>query len=134
MQKLWTRDLDDVSLGEFVKIFIANVQKKCSVVPYHSDPVWHNFFYKLKHNQENKPKCISELRFDWDSPYPKEKELSDYLFAIECMSGSILTYRDSLGTLYPEDIIGIWLGIYNNLDDKGKTYITKAVERFAELL
>jgi hypothetical protein len=74
----------EVSLGQFVKQIAALLQLKEVQLPFKNQRPWHQLFYELKTRPaaKGKPKFLDALRFDWDSPYPKSQELSEFLNAL----------------------------------------------------
>jgi hypothetical protein len=74
----------DITLGQFVKQLAALLQKKNVQLPFKNQRPWHLLFYELKKlpASSGKPKFLDDLRFDWDSPYPKCQELSEFLNAL----------------------------------------------------
>ena len=50
-------------------------------MPFENERPWHELFYELKHSEKT-PGFFERLRFDWDGPYPRSRELSDFLHAL----------------------------------------------------
>jgi len=75
---------EEVSLGQFVKQIAALLQQRKVQLPFKNQRPWHLLFYELKSLPvaKGKPKFLDDLRFDWDSPYPKSQELSEFLNAL----------------------------------------------------
>jgi len=73
-----------VSLGEFLTHLIVNLDEKRTPMPFQNEEKWHRLFYGLKTSSaaQGKPDFLNSMRFDWDGPYPKSKDLSDYLHAL----------------------------------------------------
>jgi hypothetical protein len=74
----------DLSLGQFVKQLAALLQKKNMQLPFKNQRPWHLLFYELKKQPTvtGKPKFLDELIFNWDAPYPKCEQLSEFLNAL----------------------------------------------------
>jgi hypothetical protein len=74
----------ELSLGQFTKQLAALLQKRGMQLPFKNQRPWHLLFYELKKRPAGvgKPKFLDELRFDWDAPYPKCQELSEFLNAL----------------------------------------------------
>ena len=75
---------DNLSLGEFVKQLAALLHKDNVTLPFKDQERWHCLFYELAKRPSalGKPKFFDELVFDWDAPYPKCQELSEFLHAL----------------------------------------------------
>ena len=59
------------------------------IIPFQDESPWHIVLYRLKQDlQDPLPKFISELTFDWDGPFPKSQDVSDFLQALH-WTGSV---------------------------------------------
>ena len=125
-----------MTLADFVKYLVALLNEGRTDMPYEDESPWHELFYDLKTRDEarEKPEFIKNLRFDWDAPYPKSPEVSEYLHALHwsaCVTAQNPYYERI--TLSPE-IASFWLKEYNNLDNNEKDYLNEvasiAKERF----
>ena len=84
-------------LGDFVEQLAANLQSKSIAMPFESEGPWHELFFDLKRtDQEGKPSFLESLRFDWDGPYPKCQELSEFFHALHWMPAWTLGNRISI--------------------------------------
>jgi len=110
----WASDVEDamsaedMSLGDFVQqiLVLLNDEK----LHFRQERPWHELLYRLKTDpdQQGKPQFLRELFFDWNGPYPRSRELSEYLHGLHwtgCLSAPNPTY-DSF-TLKPE-VRQIW--------------------------
>jgi hypothetical protein len=103
---------EDISLGEFVKQLTVRIHKRDWPMPFKDEGQWHMLFYQFKRGtQLGKPTFFDQLRFDWDGPYPRSQELSDYIHALHftgCVAASNpsydrLTLNDSLAVLWSSE-------------------------------
>lgn len=70
-------------LGDFVEQLAASLQRGKVAMPFENEEPWHELFYDLKQaDWDGKPPFLQALRFDWDGPYPKCRELSEFLHAL----------------------------------------------------
>ena len=70
-------------LGDFVEQIAVRLQQQNVEMPFENEQPWHELFYELKRSTvDGKPDFFSALRFDWDGPYPKCLELSEFLHAL----------------------------------------------------
>ena len=99
----------DISLGEFVKQLTVRIHDKRLPMPFKDEVPWHLLFYSFKREQHpGRPAFLDRLRFDWDGPYPRAQELSDYIHALHftgCVAASNPSYdqlslNESLGNLW----------------------------------
>jgi hypothetical protein len=75
---------EEMSLGQFVKQLAALLQQKGVELPFKNQKSWHMLFYELKKLpvSPGRPKFLDELPFDWDAPYPKCQQSSEFLNAL----------------------------------------------------
>lgn len=120
----------EVSFGEFVKYLVLLLQKNNIVLPFNRPEAWHHLFYRLKQSQEisGKPAFLEKLWFDWDDPYPKSPELSEYLHAL-CWTGTIETNSPRFDRYWlPKNMEKLWQEQYEKLDKTVKQYLYFTVE------
>lgn len=121
-------------LGDFVEQLAANLQNKNIAMPFESEGPWHELFFDLKRtDQEGKPSFLESLRFDWDGPYPKCQELSEFLHALHwnaCVDARN-PHFDKISL--PQGIAALWLSRGDRLDEKTKAFLSSAAARAAEL-
>jgi hypothetical protein len=95
---------ENVSLGEFVKRLILDLQENSVPMPFQNEENWHNLFYKLKlaRAEKGRPVFFEKLRFDWDGPYPRCQDLSEYLQMLH-LNGFISVANPSYDKLRVDD-------------------------------
>jgi hypothetical protein len=119
----------ELSLGQFVKQIAALLQKKDVQLPFKNQKPWHLLFYELKKipAAEGKPKFLDELRFDWDAPYPKSQELSEFLNALHfTASVSARNPRFDIISVSPE-AADRWAQIVSDDDPALQKFIKEAI-------
>lgn len=99
---------EDMSLGDFVQQIL--VQLKDERLHFRDERPWHEFLYRLKteSHQEGKPVFLKDLFFEWNGPYPRSQDLSEFLHGLHwtgCLSAPNPSY-DSF-VLRPE-VQEIW--------------------------
>ncbi len=87
---------EDISLGDFVQQLLLALGDQ--ELPFKDDRPWHELFYDLKSApaRPGKPRFLEHLFFDWNGPYPRCQELSEYLHGLHwtnCMSAANPTYE-----------------------------------------
>ncbi len=87
-----------MSLGEFVKQLTVRMHNSNVPMPFKDERPWHTLLYRLKRsNIEPKPIFLSNLQFDWDGPYPRSRDLSDYIHGLHftgCVSATNPSYEE----------------------------------------
>ena len=123
----------DISLGQFVKQLTALLQIKEVELPLKNQRPWHLLFYELAElpDSPEKPKFLDELIFDWDAPYPKCRELSEFLQALH-FTASVSARNPRFDSITVDSTVANrWSERYEQDDPDLKTFIGRAVE-FAE--
>ena len=117
---------EDMSLGDFVQQILILLDG--AKLHFRHERPWHELLYRLKRdpNQQGKPRFLRDLFFDWNGPYPRSRELSEYLHGLHwtgCLSAPNPTY-DSF-TLKPE-VRQIWEQV--EIEPELREYLTAAGE------
>ena|ERR1035437_3318618 len=97
-------------------------------MPFENEGPWHELFYALKQaDKSGKPEFLRSLRFDWDGPYPKSQELSEFLHALHwnaCIDARN-PHFDKI-TL-PPDIAEVWARDTDKLGIEEKNFCLLAI-------
>lgn len=121
-------------LGDFVEQLAASLHTQEVAMPFEDEAPWHELFYELKQTDwEGKPAFLSVLRFDWDGPYPKCQELSEFLHALHwnaCVDARN-PHFDKI--TIPEGIASVWSRRAEDLDATTRTFLNNAANRAKEL-
>ena len=121
-------------LGDFVEQLAASLHAKNVPMPFEGEEPWHELFFELKGvNWEGKPAFLESLRFDWDGPYPKCQELSEFLHALHwnaCVDARNPHFDKITLT---QGIADLWLRRSESLDEQTKSFLASAAERAAGL-
>jgi hypothetical protein len=106
-----------MSLGEFVKQLTVRMNGDQMEMPFKDERPWHSLLYELSISKvEPKPDFLNRLQFDWDGPYPRSRDLSDYIHGLHftgCVSAANPSY-DQI-TLDPE-VAKLWAQEADGLD------------------
>jgi len=119
-----------MALGDFVKELVALLHKDKVNIPFEDESPWHELFYELKKDPERAGSLMffENLQFDWDGPYPKCQELSDFLHALHWnASVSALNPRFDSITLI-DDIAELWIKRVDELTPEEKKFLYKALD------
>jgi hypothetical protein len=118
-----------VTLGEFVKQLAIRMEDANLVMLFKDEAPWHLLFYKLKKDQSpGKPKFLATLRFDWDGPYPRCQELSDFIQALH-WTGSVVAVNPSYEKIMLQDgLKEIWSEEGKSLEPELRSFLEKSVE------
>ena len=123
----------DISLGEFVKRLAASLQQEGAMMPFKNQRPWHLLVYELaKTPSTGRPKFLDELIFDWDAPYPKCQELSEFLHALH-FTASVSASNPSYDAISVDDELAeLWSQPFPGENAALKDFIVSAVERAKE--
>ena len=86
---------ETITLGDFVQQLLLNFRGE--QLHFSDERPWQELFFEFKSAPESpgKPAFFRTLFFDWNGPYPRCQELSDFLHGLHwtgCMSASNPTY------------------------------------------
>jgi hypothetical protein len=128
-----TRALSALSscLGDFVELLAAVMHKEQLEMPFKNQRPWHFLFYELKKAQDipGKPALFDRLLFDWDGPYPKSQELSEFLHALH-WNASVSAHNPHYDTItLLEDVATLWSQRLNELDPETTRFLHEALTR-----
>jgi hypothetical protein len=89
---------ETMSLGEFVKQLAVRMHNSGLPMPLKDERPWHTLLYQLKASKvEPKPTFLGDLQFDWDGPYPRSRDLADYIHGLHltgCVSAANPSYDE----------------------------------------
>lgn len=58
---------------------------------------WHTFLYENKsYNDSPKLRCIKDLRFDWDGPYPQCVQLNEFITTVKLINNGSVNLLDEV--------------------------------------
>jgi hypothetical protein len=119
----------DMSLGLMVRLLAAKLAKANTQLPFKNQVAWHELFYALKsEDREGRPKFLDELVFDWDSPYPRCEELSDFLNALH-VTANVSAHNPHYEVItVAEGDVDRWSKDLDGFDDQTKAFVQKAAE------
>ena len=118
-----------LSFGDFVKLLAALLQNKKIRIPFKNEELWHILFYKLTQSaRPYKPRSLTNVRFDWDGPYPKSQQLSEFIKALHC-TASVTASNPYYETItLPGELENIWMEQFNMLSGDDKDFLNFAAE------
>lgn len=125
---------DQLSLGDFVKQLALLMEKGHLDMPFKEDVPWHSLFYRLKNESHNegRPQFLDTLRFDWDGPYPKSQELSDFIQALH-WTGTVAAVNPSYEKIMIQEKVGeLWSKYAVLLDTNTTKFLQQAFEMAKE--
>lgn len=120
---------EQISLGEFVKLLAALLHKQNVQMPFMNDEPWHLLFYHLtKSDTPQKPQFFKHIRFDWDGPYPKSQQLSEFLQALH-WTASVSASNPHYETIsLPDELAAIWFNQFQTLNDETQQFLNLAAK------
>lgn len=118
-----------MTLGEFVKQLAALMQQRNISMPLKNERPWHALFYRLKTSREpGRPPFLDRLRFDWDGPYPKCQELSDFLKALHCNASASATNPHYDTITLTDDVARLWSGRLDGVPPDTRAFMERATD------
>lgn len=124
-----------MTLGDFVEHLLVLLRKNGVVLPLKDKRPWHILFYELKWRTagvSGRPEFLGEFQFDWDGPYPKSPELSEFLSAL-CLNGVVLA-SSPLFEEYkiPDNVFVILEKRYDMLEPEARQFLDTAYRMACE--
>ena len=119
---------DEMSLGRMVTLLVADLHKDNVGLPLRNQEPWHLLFYRLKKalDMPDRPEFLDDLVFDWDGPYPKCDELSEFLNGLH-ISANVSAHNPSFGFIsVDDDDAARWSEELGRLDPGVKTFVERA--------
>jgi hypothetical protein len=120
-----------LTLGEFVKQLAALFSEKELDIPFKNERPWHYLFYELKKDKgaEGRPSFLDDLEFDWDGPYPKSPQLSDFLHSLH-WNASVSASNPHYETIdLSKEVKDLWFKRFNGSDENTRKFFALALDR-----
>jgi hypothetical protein len=119
----------DMTLGDFVKQLTVRMEDEKLVMLFKDEEPWHLLFYRLKKAEAPvKPAFLSTLRFDWDGPYPRCQELSEFIQALH-WTGSVVAANPSYDKItLQNEVRKIWSDDGKKLSPELSTFLDQGIE------
>ncbi|MBS0537090.1 MAG: hypothetical protein JSR72_23790 [Proteobacteria bacterium] len=110
---------ETMSLGEFVKQLAVRMTKAKIAMPFKDERPWHVVLYDLATSDlKPKPEFLKKLQFDWDGPYPRSRDLSDYIHGLH-FTGCVSAANPSYGEITLDgNLAKMWSALEVNEDVK----------------
>ena len=115
------------SFSDFMKCLIALLHKNGVPMPLKDERLWHTLFYRLKVGNLGfaEPSCLASLRFDWDGDYPRCREVSEFLHALQRSVGLSVTNRCCI--VLPDELARLWENRIESLDSDARQILEDIV-------
>ena len=121
-------------LGDFVEDLAAQLQQRNVAMPFENERPWHELFYELKRvEMTGRPGFFTGLRFDWDGPYPKCFELSEFLHALHWNACVDARNPHFDRITLPPAVAEAWASRVAELDPETRKFLDKSAVRATEL-
>lgn len=119
----------ELSFGDFMKHLVAFFHEKGISMPLKEERPWHDLFFELsqKEPQDGVPGFLSQLIFNWDGPYPKCEEVSEFLHSLHWNAGISVGNPSYSQMTLPEEIANLWAERRNNLDNSANAALETAL-------
>ena len=121
---------EEITLGDFLKLLVASLQRNHVAMPFQNDRPWHLLFYRLKRDAAARDAIpfLKDLWFDWDGPYPKSRELTEFLQALHWTASLGVVNPNYDAIVIPEDVAELWIKDAETLKEAEKKLLDEAIE------
>jgi len=118
-----------LTLGGYVKQLAVRLQDAGIVMTFKDDKPWHMVFYRLHEELKSKaPTFLQSMQFDWDGPYPRSQDVSDFLQGLH-WTGSVSALNPSYERIIvPNEVHQVWKAEGGRLEDTDNALITRGFE------
>jgi hypothetical protein len=115
-------------MGDLVRQMVAHLSDRRVPIPFENEAPWHELFYQLKKEDlPGKPRFFSELIFDWDGPYPKCRQLSEFLHALH-WNACVSAFNPTFATItLPTEIANHWKTETDGMDPEERSFVLNIV-------
>lgn len=97
------------ALGDLLRVVVAKLTNASIEIPLQNETLWQKVFYSLKREFGGKFELLRDLRFDWDGPSPRSRELAEYIQALH-WTGNISGSNPSWDRMtLAQDVASEWL-------------------------
>jgi len=125
--------VDETTLGDFIRMLAVKIPDQGRIMPFQDEKPWHIVFYRLKKEMpEPMPSFLTKLTFDWDGPYPKSQDVSDFLQALH-WTGSVAALNPSYEQIIvPPSVEANWKKEAETLGPDMQSILKKSIALAAE--
>jgi hypothetical protein len=123
----------EITLGDFIRLLAMTIPDHGRVMPFQDEAPWHTVFYRLKKETEDpKPQFLANLSFDWDGPFPKSQDISDFLQALH-WTGSVAALNPGYEQIIvPQGTQERWRIELKDLSPETKKILDRSIKLAAE--
>lgn len=109
---------ESLCFSDFMKHLVALLGESKTPMTLKDERPWHMLFYALKTRDlgRAKPSFLANLRFDWDGPYPKCQDVSEFLHALHWNAGVTAMNPHYAEMTIPPEIAEFWSHRRKDLD------------------
>jgi hypothetical protein len=122
----------DVAFGDFMKYLLAKLHDADVDLPLKDERRWHDTFYSLKRSNrgtDEVPAFVAQLKFDWDGPYPKCRQLSEFLHALHWNAGVSALNPAYATIVVPGELAKMWNDRFEHLDSSTRQSVQNLIEQ-----
>jgi hypothetical protein len=118
-----------LTLGGFIKQLAVRMQDEGIEMSFKDDKPWHMLFYKLRGEFKSWGNTfLQSMQFDWDGPYPKSQDVSDFLQGLH-WTGSVSALNPTYERIIvPDEVQKVWKAEGENLGDGDKALLSRGLE------
>ena len=117
------------TFGDLLRFVLARLKSASIEIPLENEREWQRLFYSLKQDFGKDYQVLQSIRFDWDGPSPRSKQLAEYIQALH-WTGNISGSNPSWETLtLSDEIARDWLSELDELPPNFQKLTETAFER-----
>src|SRR5205823_4805476 len=98
-------------------------------MPLRNERLWQRVFYSLKKEVGDKFDVLADLRFDWDGPYPRSKEVAEYVQALHWTGNTSATNPSWEKMTLDDEVAREWLEELEGMDPDVQELTNVAFEK-----
>jgi hypothetical protein len=105
-----------IDLGDFLRILAARLTEDGVDMPLKNERLWQRLFFTLKKERRENFNFLKDLRFDCDGPFPRSKELAEYIQALHWTGNTSATNPSWERMTLDKQIAHEWMKEFESMD------------------
>jgi hypothetical protein len=118
-----------LTLGGFIKQLAVRMQDADIQLSLKDDKPWHLLFYRLRREFKSQGNTfLRSMQFDWDGPYPKSQDVSDFLQGLH-WTGSVSALNPTYERIIvPDDVKEAWKTEGKGVGDDDEVLLSRGLQ------
>jgi hypothetical protein len=112
-----------------MKQLAVRMREADMVMTLKDEKPWHMLFYRLREEYKSEDATfLQSMQFDWDGPYPKSQDVSDFLQGLH-WTGSVSALNPTYERIIiPDEVQRVWKAEGEHLGEDDKALLTRGLE------